>query len=61
MNKSYKRTPILEDTYGSKTKKWSKRQAAKVHINNMAKGSVFKKLYCSCDIIKYVYKKVLQI
>ncbi len=56
MSRSYKRTPILQNTYGSNTKKWSKRQASKAvrkYTNYIAEGSAYKNIYCSWDICDY--------
>lgn len=56
MSRSYKRTPVLQDTYGCKTKKWSKRQASKAvrrYINYIANGSAYKKIYCTWNICDY--------
>lgn len=56
MSRSYKKTPVLQDKYGSKTNKWSKRQASKAsrrYKEYIAKGKSYKKIYCSWNISDY--------
>jgi hypothetical protein len=57
MSRSYRKNWILTDTYGSKYRKWAKRQANKRirKTENVQDGRWFRKLYDSWNICDYKY------
>lgn len=56
MSRSYRRIPIIQDKYGFKTNKWSKRlanKAVRLYKGDIARGKAYKKIYCSWLISDY--------
>lgn len=61
MSRSYKRTPIFQDGYGTKSLQWYKRQANKkvrrsAHIKS---GKAYRKVYDTWIFRDYFFRKTL--
>lgn len=59
MSKSYKKTPILQDGYGSKQLYWYKRQANKTvrRKKEISSGKAYRKVYDTWIFRDYVFRE----
>ncbi len=61
MSRSYKRTPVCQDGYGTKSLQWYKRYANKKvrRTKEIAKGKAYRKVYETWIFRDYAFRKTL--
>lgn len=59
MSRSYRKTPVCQDGYGTKTLQWYKRQSNKKvrRIAEIASGKAYRKVYETWIFRDYVFRK----